>query len=76
MIIHEIDSIIEAKANAIQNKHHLIRFEYCIGNFNALLFSNHCFILNLIESLQLEYNQAIVKHGNSNEYHTNKYVGS
>ena len=76
VIIHEVGNIIEAKANAIQYKHHSIPFEYCIGNFGAVLFRILFFIFNLTESLQLEYNQAIVKHGNSNEYYANQYVCS
>ena len=55
----------------------LIQFADFIGKFDGICFRIHFFILsNLIESLQLKYNQAIVQHGNSHEYHTNQYVGS
>ena len=76
VIVQEIDSIIDAKRNAVENKHYTIPFENCIGNFDFILFRIHFFILNLIESSQFECNQAIVQHGDSNENHTNKYVGS
>ena len=76
MIVQEIDSIIDTKGNAVENKHQSVPFQNYIGNFDFILFRIPFFILNLIESLQLEYNQAIVQHGNSNEYYTNQYVSS
>ena len=77
IVCHKIACIVAPKGNAIENEHYSVPFPDCIGKFDGILFRIHCFILsNLIEALQLEYNQAIVQHGNCNEYHTNKYVGS
>ena len=77
IICHKIACIVEAKGNAIENEHHSVPFADFIGKFDGICFRIHFFILsNLIESLQLKYNQAIVQHGNSHEYHTNQYVGS
>ena len=67
IIFHEIASIVEAKDYAIENKHHSVPFEDCIGNFDIIFFKICFYILNLIESSQLEYDQAIVQHGHSHE---------
>ena len=75
-MFYEIASIVEAKDNAIENKHHSVPFEDCIGNVDVILFRIQFFFPNFIESSTLEYNQAVVQHGLRYEYHTNKDVGS
>ena len=77
IICHKIACIVEAKGNAIENEHYSVPFPDCIGKFDGILFTIHFFILsNLIEPLQLENNQAIVQHGDSDEYYANQYVCS